>query len=765
VKIEKLRLRGFIGIEKGLGLNEVEIDLSDLTGLVALEGPNGVGKSTCLESMTPYRMLASRSSGLKHHVFLRDSCRELSFWYAGDHYRTLVKIDCDSDRSEGYIWKNGKSEIDGKVTNYDAYIKELLGSPTLFFNSVFCAQNSKKISDLTTGKLKELFSEFLRLDRLVAWEATCKQCIGVFDGLVDKGDRSIESLKVSLEALRGLEERKEELTESLEKTTGRRAIYERELEEKKKDLVLFREKALRNEHARQKVEELRKGRSRLESKLIDEEARGEKRLAGLREKTRSVVGEMAGYDEALKYRDEILKAAERELELVAVIGTLEPELENQLNAVDSFANGLHENREKLTSVRNRLKLLEADRELSELKAEVRNCRGKMADLEKRDPECVSTVCSFIKGALDAEKMLPELKAKWKEREAFIEQEKKVAATLIADLEETEKNVLKPNLKMLESKVAELKSGLSKSKAELKEVQRLSAKKSEIQVAMSRLNDLVKKKDELVAEGLELKRRLEEEAAALQLEISGLDVKIEEVRAGIDGAVAERQRLCEGDIERLEKSLKETDEALFAIGREMAVVEKKEAEKARIEEDLKKGEERKASMVGERSEWIYLRNACSKDGLRALEIDSVAPVITSYANELLSKTFGGNYSVKFRTQDDEGREVLDILLLPEAGPEVLLDNLSGGEKVWILKALRLAMTLISKEKSARNYKTIFADEEDGALSTDNAKRFIEMYRGLMKLGDMETCFYVSHRPEAVALADYRLVFNGGGIEIG
>jgi exonuclease SbcC len=96
--------------------------------------------------------------------------------------------------------------------------------------------------------------------------------------------------------------------------------------------------------------------------------------------------------------------------------------------------------------------------------------------------------------------------------------------------------------------------------------------------------------------------------------------------------------------------------------------------------------------------------------------------------------------------------------------VLLDDLCGGEEVWILKALRLAMTLISREKSGKRYESIFCDEEDGALSVQNAKRFIYLYKSLMEIGDIDTCFYISHKPEAVALANHVLSFGDGGITI-
>ncbi|MCK4821721.1 hypothetical protein KA005_38500, partial [bacterium] len=175
MKILKLRLKGFIGVKEGLGLDEIELDFSGLSGLIAMAGSNGMGKTTILDNMHPYRQLASRSRSLKHHTFLRDSSKEFDFEFHGDQYRTLIKIDAESERSEGFIWKNGESLVDGKVTKYDKAIVKLFGSSTLFFNSVFCAQNSKKLDKMTTGDLKKLFSEFLQLDKLVEYENTSKQ--------------------------------------------------------------------------------------------------------------------------------------------------------------------------------------------------------------------------------------------------------------------------------------------------------------------------------------------------------------------------------------------------------------------------------------------------------------------------------------------------------------------------------------------------------------------------------------------------------------
>ena len=39
--IEKLRLKGFTGIRRGMGLDEISIDFNNSQGLTAFDGPNG----------------------------------------------------------------------------------------------------------------------------------------------------------------------------------------------------------------------------------------------------------------------------------------------------------------------------------------------------------------------------------------------------------------------------------------------------------------------------------------------------------------------------------------------------------------------------------------------------------------------------------------------------------------------------------------------------------------------------------------------------
>jgi len=222
-----------------------------------------------------------------------------------------------------------------------------------------------------------------------------------------------------------------------------------------------------------------------------------------------------------------------------------------------------------------------------------------------------------------------------------------------------------------------------------------------------------------------------------------------METGLKGARESRERYV-SHIDQAEKKITEITQMKQRIEDHKAV--KAEA----IKQKLK--------VTAEVSEWSYLKTACGKKGLQALEIDAVSPTIEAYANDLLISTFGPGNTIRFETQDPDGKEVLNIVVMDPDGSETLLENKSGGEAVWILKALRLALTLLSKEKSGRDFETVLMDEEDGALSPANAVKFIGLYRSMMDIGGFDDCFYISHKQEAVGLANHRLIFGDNGIQI-
>lgn len=761
MKLDKLKLRGFKGIRKGLNLDEIEFDLSGLSGLVALAGDNGRGKTTVLENMQPFRAMPSRNSSLYRQTYLRDSYKDLSFWFEGAHYRTLVKIDAQSEKSEGFIWRNNKPEIDGKVTNYDAYLTDLLGSSNLFFNSIFAAQNSKKMSALTTGKLQGLFSEFLRLYELVSHEITSKQCITVLGTIMTGIVRQMDALKVQMAD-------KTEMECKLSEAAEKEGMYEKEqielIEKIKKaeaSCELVKEAIAKNLVKKGRLRDLEQNVSRLMQDQDREQESAEKELSRFRPMLREIIDDLAQCKVLFADKDKIMDACKREAEILERIPAVEKKLNQRQKCIDKNKIEIDALNSTTDEQRRIIDAGKKDSEVARLEAEIRGKREKAIDLEKIDPACKSEICGFIIGALQAKKDLPALEkeiSRW--RKIIFEEGQKAMARLetlgihLLAILKDQKEELKEHKTLKEEK-----KFLDDS---LRQARLLSAKKADVDVAMSQKSNLEKRKNEITLEGIRFRDNRDKAVSRIEDEIKKLNIEIGNLKSIIDSGLDEKKTEFERQINESRLVLENTDKQITDIKEKIAVLKQSISEKTAAEKDLAAQTDEHNRLLHEQSEWIYLRNACSKDGLRQLEFDSMAPVISSHANELLSMSFGSNDLVKFRTQDEEGREDIKIIVLREE--EVLLDDLCGGEEVWILKALRLAMALISQEKLGKRYESIFCDEEDGALSVENAKKFIYLYKSLMEIGGINTCFYISHKPEAVALANHVLSFGDGGITI-
>jgi len=124
IRLKKLVLRGAIGILKGTGKNQVEIDLEEYEpGLIALVGVNGAGKTTLIENMHPYPQMLTRSGKLQDHFCLKDSFRDLYFIdeKTGAGYRAFMQIDGANKTGsvEYFLYKNGTPVTNGRKESYE----------------------------------------------------------------------------------------------------------------------------------------------------------------------------------------------------------------------------------------------------------------------------------------------------------------------------------------------------------------------------------------------------------------------------------------------------------------------------------------------------------------------------------------------------------------------------------------------------------------------------------------------------------------------
>lgn len=831
MKILELKLRGFIGIREGMGLDMINLDFSDLAGLIAFAGPNGKGKTTILENLHPYRTLVSRSGALQHHVYLRDSYKDLTFVHNGTIYRCLVQIDSHTGKQDCFIYVNSSTDsvVDGKTGEYDRYVENLFGSQRLYFNSVFCAQGSDKLNDMTTGDLKALFSEFLQLDKLVAWEQTAKSIRNAgqvkidgltskIDALNDRIDTQETDYKIEIEQwntrLKTLEDeakllasrgariekkvielgRQEEVNQAIRDQID---TLRKSANEKQMAFDEWHESYLENQADRDElVQEIKKDLITAQTIIETEPALLARRatLKALKQQADQTRKELDDAKDDLRETTvEIMGLQTQDIEDVSKFNTVMAKIDREIARVKDDRSACAV---EMLELDNQITAAEGDTWILEMSKEIDHCREKVKVLEDRDPSCQSKTCSFIVDALKAQEALKLLEPEFK---GLLSKNQKLIVSLAAkqsrlhdrkacmsqDLEGVmcEKQVLQEEIDdtalkqekamdRLRGKRSFLETHIKALDAKLETIDGAEQKQTEIENKLTEIAQLKKTATRCEADLIKLRGEVRKASEELTGKKVRLNAAIEQIQEDIEDAEEKIVTDADRTIEKLKAERVEIDDRIpenekerKAVGEKITELKAAESQVGELKDRMAKLRKARIQIQDIISEWEYLRFACSKDGLRALEIDSVAPTLSKDANDLLFGAFGPQDHVKLRTQDPEtGREVLDILIEQAGGTEVLLDNRSGGQKVWYLKALRLALTLMSKHKTGRNILTAMVDEEDGALDEDNAARFIGMYRSFMNSGEFEDCFYISHKPGCVALADHVVTFAYGGVTI-
>jgi len=835
--IEHLHARGFTGIKRGMGLEEIEIDFMGREGLLALDGRNGVGKTSVLDLLHPFAQLASRDGALSNHCFLRDACKELTFTHGGRSYRTVVKIDSESGRSEGFVYVDGSttSVTGGKIRDYHQWALQTFGSPELFFASLFCSQNSRKLSDMRVGELKALFVEFLRLERYEAWADTSKQAGNILQGRMEDIERRIAGLTETAGKKDDVRHEYLKMSDRDYTLDGFRAVGSiPDLEDRRnalqKDLTLSREDAeeiktviAQNALALARRADLTAQIKALQTTLGKEKTTAEAEIAQLTARWKEIKAEIGKVDGVLVDKARIMGAAEEEKTTAATLETLQQDAEKIAREIGEAKDRQHALEVDIADTRTKLHALDNDPRLRELKGEIDGVNRLIAEQERllkenadeHDPELRALAmkieatkrqtvglenkgdncpndptCRFIADAMTALKELPDMEKAREVRLDFLASRRQEGRAVIErytkdrneklneqgersrGIEEQKAGLTEQirkathdlkNVQMVTLNADTLTKGHQKkiaaARATLETLRALSARVPEIAVAEQKRADLGRQLAETEERGNDKRSMWTDRENALKLmmqsERDRLDVIVVDFQA--DGKLSLLQTqittIETTKLPALEKEIQTAREKVATLRAELTRIE--EAEK-----ELEKVRGERGTLAAQVSRWRYLQNVCGKNGLQALEIDGAAPLISTRANELLMEGYGPQMTVRIDTQDEEGREDLDIKVLSEHGTDSLKDK-SGGEKIWLLHPIRLAMALLSKEKSGREFDVAFMDEIDGPLDREGAAtNFMEMYRPFMRLGGIRQLFFITHREACLSYADHVLRFQAG-----
>ena len=785
MRILKLKLRGAIGIKKGLGIDEVEIDFTTFQpGLIALTGRNGSGKTTIMENLHPYRQMVSRDGSLQNHFYLKDSSRTLDFEYNCKVYRSQILIDGLTGKSEAYLFENpGTPDMqpinDGKPTTYDEAIEHLLGSSQLFFNSVFSGQKSKGIAELTAGDRRKLFYELLNLNSYELYLEQAKQELKECETKLAKVEGEISALQQDQTSIDILEEQRKEKLEYQAQLISDIADLESAIEganeiirETDVKLQIAEQKVKANQLIQKELKEIEesiwmitKENNEKIQRYQDDNSEQKKLIERFKKLADPEYKKKleAAAEQIADNEDELKRLKDEESSLVKSYSDFQKDYSAMLKGVGTIER-------ECNKLENELMLCET--EVRAIEIDIQNYKQDISLIDKVpcDPDTGKT-CQFLTNAFGSKNLLSKAEIELVDRQAkhksltkkFVEagktlnEQKKVAEDLHQKKEYDYNQAIVPvktRIKITEDTLVSLKKY---------DYSKLLDEQKEAENKIKLCEQSITGNNKLIAE---TKLSFDKALAQLRKQAEDLNKKF-------DVTVSDR-------IEQMKLDLATAKQKLIGINQQLqstkARLDDAKAEVAKIEQLIEtntKNEERitllntdKASVESEIKDWTFLTKAFDKTGIPVLKLENSGIEITSIANELLS-IFENKFRIVFETTKLKAdkksyKESFDINIVEEDGV-CEISNKSGGQQVWLETAIQLAISLVVRDQG-RKIQTAFLDEKDGALDLENAFSYIEMLRKAHQMSGVHNTFIITHRPELLDFIPQQVKLTDGVLEV-
>ena len=748
-RIKRLSLRGAIGIWKGIGTDQVDIDLDDYDrGILALAEPNGKGKSTLIENMQPWPTLITRDGALSAHFRLKDSHRDLYVVdeLTGDEWRFLIQINGTSKAGscEYHVYRNDEpyGDSNGRKEPYIRAIAELFGSFEMFLRSAFVSQRPTKgnpdLADATKGERKQLFRELAGLDYLQVFADAAKERAKALSDELATDAGWIEATKAQVAGLPAMRSQLEEKRAEADEAQKRCDSTEQSSREVRTEYDLLTEKVQHNKTIRRQKEE------------------AEERSVALDRERQTLLSGREALEAATNGREDAEENIRFWQELDDERKALEKTKQEKLDA--RIAKGEEYNAQRETY----------DSQRAELEEAKRVAESHVADLAVRRQQAINAI-ELLGQNLDRERhdTCPECKArlpwadgedeqreKWKEQ---LDENQKAVWEIDKDIPEGQ-DAVESAAKALSALVPPEQPKFDRI-TEDERLQRIAKDQAYYKVDEAR--EIVEKAKEAAVRIESIDQRLE----VLKAEGYDLGVTIGQLTAQIDDTLQQKHQELGDRLEQLRNDLVAAREQLAAVRTEVGSIEKQIATLEEQQAELKKRETDVAHKKQDADEWTYLQRACGPDGIQALELDALAPSISDVANVILQSAYGSRFAIDFQTtkMSADGKKQLEDFLIQihdsEHGTEQELSTLSGGEAVWIKRAIVDAFGIVRDRNTGMRFLTTFADEADGALDPEARENYFRMLQTAHEQSGRAHTLVITHSTEVQELITQRLEMDG------
>lgn len=713
-----LSVRGAKGIK---GREQIDIDFSKFSdGVVAITGDNGIGKSFLVELANPFPKMITRSGPLKNFFYLKDSHKivvykdennkyyKFSIFMAAHIDDGLCKYYVETSDDEGATWVSDKN-CNGNLQDYNKYIEENIGSLEVFLKTAFFTKGKVKgVSDIasaTKGDKIRFFAELLNTDSISVLHENVK--------------KELKQILSDIEKLDNVEEEVEKLTKELFNKEQSKGLFENDLKEILKKIELLEEEI---KSTKEKEEIFNKNFKDFQT-TISAKTQAEDRYNELISHKNRLI-------ESKKRNDYYLTNEEKIKEYKEVLKKFTPANEELINLSKKYQDKLTETAslsEEYISLNNSLEI--EQHKLNSVDDKIKNAKDRFIEVDDNCPTCGAKLSAAKKASLL--KVNDMVNAEIEALKTFKENQK----TLVAD-KKKEVSKLKAKLEKAQSLRDELKKECEEKDEQLKSTK----------VYLDFNEEFASYESYIPVTNLERDiERISKEVEAVEMLLKNFDdIEIIDFKAKLEELETKRKSF---DEERVQN--------LIDTG-------KLDTQIQQIKDTLTFTQEQKENLDKlkvEYNEYSILEKAFSNSGIQALELEAAVPDIANLTNVILQEGLGDKFSVTFNTLRQGKEKIIDDFSIDvtnhETGWIIPLDQLSEGEKIWIMQSLYFAFSIIRMNRTQFSFAVRFLDESDGALFADRRVQYLNMIQSVHTTGKARLTIMVTHSQEVKDIIEQKI----------